>query len=131
MLAVSPMGRGSPSTVFLCLVFGLASSVSVFAADTTTAQRYRDDMRDCREGRTSQSRTDCEREARNAAAEARRGRLDTRVDAAGQLQRRCAVFKHETDHADCMARLGAGAQLSGSVDGGGMLREFTTVVPAR
>lgn len=116
----------------LVLAAGLAlPAASAFAADESPAARLRLDLRDCREGRSSQSLADCEREARNAAGEARRGRLATPVDAAGQAHRRCAVFKHEGDHADCLARQGAGAHSSGSVAGGGVLRELTSPVLPR
>lgn len=115
----------------LGLTLGLTLALPVHAADESAASRYRQDMRDCREGRTSQSRPDCEREARSAAAEARRGATNTTVDAAGQAQQRCAVFKQDPDRADCLARMGEGARLSGSVEGGGLLREYTRVVPAR
>lgn len=127
-------GRGSArlASAGLALVAVLmVSAVPAFAAGERPAARLALDLRDCREGRSSQSLVDCEREARNAAAEARRGRLDTPVDSAGQAQRRCAVFKQEGDHADCLARQGSGAQLSGSVGGGGVLREVTTPVVTR
>lgn len=127
--------RSASMLSFGCLALGLTLGLTLAlparAADESAAARYRQDMRDCREGRTSQSRPDCEREARNAAAEARRGALATPIDAAGQAQQRCAVFKQAADHADCIARMGVDARLSGSVEGGGLLREYTTVVPAR
>lgn len=123
-----PRGRLSVS-FFLCALFFL--SPWAHAANESPAARLRLDLQDCREGRTAQSRSDCEREARNAAAEARRGALSGPGDAAAHAQRRCAVFKQEGDHADCMARQGAGASLSGSVDGGGVLRAVTTPVTAR
>lgn len=116
---------------FACLALASAMALPAHGAEESVASRYRQDMRDCREGRTAQSRPDCEREARNAAGEARRGALKTPIDAAGHAQQRCAVFKDATDHADCMARMGTGARLSGSVEGGGLLREHTTSVPAR
>lgn len=133
MTVVPPMRRLPTPLVFalLCVALGLTLIASAQAASDNPALRLRQDMQDCREGRTSQSRSDCEREARNAFADARRGALIMPVDEAAQRQRRCAVFKHEADHTDCMARLGAGAQLSGSVEGGGVLREFSIGVPAR
>lgn len=123
--------RVTTTALLICVAWCLTLASPARAADDSAAARYRQEMRDCREGRTAQSRADCEREARSAAAEARRGALATPIDAAGQAQQRCAVFKQQTDHADCMARMGAGALLSGSVEGGGVLREHTTVVPAR
>lgn len=128
MPVCSPGGRLSVSVLLFSLfMLGTASH----AATDSPAARLRLDLQDCREGRTSQSRGDCEREARNAAAEARRGALSGPGDATAHAQRRCAVFKQEGDHADCMARQGAAATLSGSVDGGGVLREATTPVMPR
>ncbi|WP_342133264.1 hypothetical protein [Hydrogenophaga sp. OTU3427] len=130
MLNPSPRWRLAPlACAFVASSLSFAPHAS--AAGDADAMRYRQDMLDCREGRTAQSRPDCEREARNARADARRGALSTPVDPAGQTQRRCAVFKQEDDHVACMARQGAGAQVSGSVEGGGLLREITTTVPAR
>lgn len=115
----------------LVLALGQACIGVAQAQDRDSSLLYRQDMLDCREGRTAQSRQDCELEARNALAEARRGALGGAPDPATQVQRRCAVFKMEVDQADCMARLGPGAQLSGSVGGGGVLREVTIPVPPR
>lgn len=123
--------RATTTALLTCVVLCLPLASPARAADESAAARYRQDMRDCREGRTAQSRADCEREARSAAAEARRGALATPINAASQAQQRCAVFRQEADHTDCMARMGVGARLSGSVEGGGVLREHTTVVPAR
>lgn len=131
MTVFSQRAQRSPPLARRCLALGLFLVASASGAAPADEQRYRQDMRDCREGRTAQSRPDCEREARNARAEAVRGALSTPVDPASQAQRRCAVFKQEGDHADCLARQGANARLSGSVEGGGVLREISTPVMTR
>lgn len=75
-----------------------------------------------------QSRAACIREVGAAAQAARAGQL-TSADAATYQRNataRCAVFKDAQDHADCEKRMGPSATVSGSVDGGGLLREETT-----
>lgn len=129
MTVFSLARRCPPPLSRVCLAAGLLLCTTGSGAAAADDLRYRQDMQDCREGRTSQSRADCEHEARNARAEARRGALGTPVDPASQAQRRCAVFKQEGDHADCLARQGANARVSGSVEGGGVLRELVTPVP--
>lgn len=110
----------------------LASTLSAVAADPRDAPQFRQDMRSCRDGGAPQSRSDCERETRNAYAESRRGGLTSPTDTPNeQAQRRCAVFQREGDNADCMARMGTGALVSGSVNGGGLIREATTPAPSR
>ena len=137
MFSFSPRDRPSVVPAMPRAVAGMGLLMMAFltpaahAADDGPAARLRQDLLDCREGRTSQSRGDCEREARHAAAAARLGALSGPGDPAVHAQRRCAVFKQESDHADCMARQGGGATLSGSVDGGGVLRAVTTPAPAR
>lgn len=107
--------------------FVLGSAFSAVAAAPADTQQFQQDMRACRDADAPQSRSDCERETRNARAEARRGGLTTpTATPIQQAQRRCEVFQREGDRADCMARMGPGAQLSGSVNGGGLMREATT-----
>ncbi|QEA13114.1 hypothetical protein [Comamonas flocculans] len=77
---------------------------------------------------TQVSHAACVREVGAAAQAARRGQL-TSEDAATyerNAMARCSVFKNAQDRADCEKRMGPSARLSGSVDGGGLLREETT-----
>lgn len=70
-------------------------------------------------------RTPQQREAAAAAQAAQAGEL-TSLDAAGYQRNalaRCEVFRTEEDRQDCRDRLGAKAQVQGSVEGGGLLRE--------
>ncbi|MBZ0224778.1 MAG: hypothetical protein WA917_04060 [Comamonas sp.] len=78
-------------------------------------------------GEPAASRAACVREMGAAAQAARAGQLTS--DDAATYERnalaRCAVFKNPQDKSDCAKRMGPRAQLSGSVDGGGILREET------
>ena len=71
------------------------------------------------------------REAAAAREEARRGRLGD-GQSANQYERnafaRCQVFKTDVDRHACAERVKQGA-VSGSVEGGGILRESTVQVP--
>lgn len=68
--------------------------------------------------------------AREAAA-ARQGQLtDPGSSFRENATARCAVFKTEEDRRACVGRVAQG-QDSGSVQGGGILREYTYTVPAK
>ena len=95
----------------------------LFAAVATAADR-------------NNSRTDARdpsvREAQAARQEARRGRLQD--EAPAQLERnryvRCEGLPAE-DRAHCMRRMNGEGTVSGSVEGGGILRELTVTLPAQ
>ena len=76
-------------------------------------------------GHTQQDRTTCLTEARNAAAEKNRGRLENYQAAATA---RCDVHTIAEDRAACRARVLGMGEVEGSVAGGGLLREVETVV---
>jgi hypothetical protein len=89
---------------------------------------YQHEVQACMSGRTQQDRDTCLREARNAQADKKRGLLD---NAGAQYQAnaaaRCEVLNGE-DKAACQARVMGYGNTSGSVAGGGLLREVETVV---
>ncbi len=113
------------------LMLGLALAPGVaLAADGNDAAgalaRYRQERAVCNSGRSNQDRATCLKEAGAALAEARRGALgagdgDRYADNALE---RCKPLP-EADRKDCMARIEQGTQ-SGSVSGGGILRELVT-----
>ena len=70
------------------------------------------------------------KEARNAAAAKRAGKLGNDGDFAANAMKRCEVFKTEDDKSACKARVMNSANAQGSVAGGGVLLEAETVVPA-
>ena len=82
----------------------------------------------CISGRTQQDQATCLREATNAAAEKRKGKLENnplRFDA--NARQRCEVLTGE-DRSACEARVMGYGNTSGSVAGGGVIREVETVV---
>lgn len=101
------------------------------AAQAAPTGRYAEDRAACA-SLPQESRAACVREAGAAAQAARSGQL-TSESATHYEQNalaRCAVFKTDEDKKDCKARLRGHASVSGSVEGGGLLREATTLVPA-
>lgn len=99
------------------------------AADASRA-RYEAERRACLAGLTGQDLSTCLTEASNAYGERQRG-AEPGVSEDTLLRnrlRRCEVHQGD-ERADCEARMRGQGQTSGSVDGGGVLRELTTVVP--
>lgn len=100
------------------------------AANATSPEAiYRQYRADCLAGRTHQDRATCLQEAGAALAEARRGRLDNGADARTLQQNallRCQRQKPE-DRADCERLARGEGQRSGSVEGGGVIKEIVTV----
>lgn len=97
------------------------------AAPGSPEAQYQQDRADCLAGRTHQDKATCLREAGAALVEARRGGL-TSADAA-TLQRnalqRCQRQPQE-DRADCERLVRGEGSRSGSVEGGGVIREVVT-----
>lgn len=117
--------------------FGVAALLAVTAATAQVASgttgidatgNYEKEVQACLTGSTQQDRETCLREARNAQAEKKRGALDNagaRFDA--NKVARCDALAGE-DKAACQARMMGYGSTSGSVGGGGVLREVETVV---
>jgi hypothetical protein len=120
--------------------FGVASLLAMSAAAAQVATstpgstgidasgNYQQEVQACRTGRTQEDQATCLKEARNAQADKKRGVLD---NAGAQFQAnavaRCDVLSGE-DKAACHARMMGFGSTSGSVAGGGVLREVETVV---
>ncbi|MBI2772666.1 MAG: hypothetical protein HYX47_23805 [Burkholderiales bacterium] len=117
--------------------FGVAALLAVTAATAQVATgttgidasgSYQQEINACMTGKTQQDQATCLREARNAQADKKRGVLD---NAGGQFEAnatsRCDVLTGE-DKAACQARILGYGSTTGSVAGGGVLREVETVV---
>jgi hypothetical protein len=115
---------------FVLACTGAAAQAGPSQASAEAQARYRDDMAVCDSGRSNQPVSVCRMEARNALAEARRGGLS---DAPNEYARnavvRCAEFQGD-DRLACETRVRNPSRLEGSVEGGGVLREAETVMPA-
>jgi len=98
---------------------------------TDARAQYQRDRAACMSGQTTEDRATCLREAGAAYAEARRGGLTSPSPSQARQDAldRCNAFQSEQDRRECVARMRSG-DVSGSVEGGGILREKSFVVPA-
>ncbi|MBC7378078.1 MAG: hypothetical protein H7346_11700 [Burkholderiaceae bacterium] len=80
----------------------------------------------CMTGRTQQDQATCLREARNAAADKKAGKLDTTGDLTANALDRCKVLTG-TDRVACEARVLGYGGADGSVAGGGMIKEVEVI----
>lgn len=104
-------------------------SDTLTSADSGTP--YRMQIHDCKTGQTQQDTATCLREARNAQAARQRGTLSNGASEAqyeANARARCDVFKDAEDKGACEARVMGYGSVTGSVAGGGLLREVETVV---
>ena len=115
----------------MAAAFAWISSVSAQPpAAAATHQRYLNERADCVSGRTAEDKSTCLREAGAAQQEARRGRLaNASTDFEGNRLARCAYLSG-ADREYCARRMHGEGTTSGSVEGGGILRELVVAVPA-
>ncbi|MEW6690156.1 MAG: hypothetical protein AB1452_13820 [Pseudomonadota bacterium] len=93
-------------------------------------QRFLEERAGC-ESLSGDDRTTCRREAGAAQIEARRGTLS---DEGGDFERnrlaRCEFHQRADEREYCLRRMRGEGTVTGSVEGGGLLRELTVTVPA-
>lgn len=128
--------KDSSRSVKSLAYFGVASLLAVTAATAQVATgttgidasgSYQQEVQACMTGKTQQDQATCLREARNAQADKKRGVLDAGANFQANATTRCDVLQGE-DKAACQARILGYGSTSGSVAGGGVLREVETVV---
>jgi hypothetical protein len=117
--------------------FGVAALLAMTAATAQVATgttgidasgSYQQEVNACMTGKTQQDRDTCLREARNAQADKKRGVLDNAgAKFESNAAARCDVLMGE-EKAACQARVMGFGNTTGSVAGGGLLREVETVV---
>lgn len=120
----------------LCVALALLGCASAFSAQPGTtgidaSGSYQSEIAACKSGQTQQDVNTCLTEARNAQAEKKRGRLDAADGSQLSMNAaaRCDALRGE-DKAACQLRMQGQGSTTGSVAGGGLLREITTEVPA-
>jgi hypothetical protein len=117
--------------------FGVAALLAMTAATAQVATgttgidasgSYQQEVNACMTGKTQQDRDTCLREARNAQADKKRGVLDNAgAKFESNAAARCDALMGE-EKAACQARVMGYGNTTGSVAGGGLLREVETVV---
>ena len=114
-------------TMLACMVATHAFAQT--PGDVADAQaRYKREVAACAQLNAGVGNSNCLREARNALAEVRRGKMQEswrNADFANHAFQRCEVHRGE-DKSDCIARIRGYGKQTGSVSGGGILRELTT-----
>lgn len=131
------MSKTDPRSRKNLIYFGVTALLAVTAATAQVATgttgidasgNYQQEVQACLSGRTQQDQATCLKEARNAQGDKKRGLLD---NAGGRFEAnaaaRCDVLSGE-EKAACQARMMGFGSTSGSVAGGGVLREVETVV---
>jgi len=134
-IALTNLRRSPPSILrsgVLCGIGAMLSVCAVAAMAATSMQpsdaqsRYEAERATCMNGASNQDRTTCLKEAGAARDEARKGQLS---DGDGKLRQnakqRCDALSGD-EARDCMARMKGKGTTSGSVQGGGILRETVT-----
>ena len=121
--------KAAAIAVLLAAAVAQAAGPSRDAGDAQA--RYQKEVAVCDSGQSQQDMQTCRAEARNALAEAQRGKLDT---APQQLDlnavKRCQEFSGD-DRTACETRMRNPTHVEGSVKGGGVLRESVEIVPAK
>ena len=113
------------ATLFALLAC-LGASASAAPTTGTAGSRYQQERANCLSGETAESRSDCLREAGAARAEgARLGSGESEELYEHNARLRCQRLPDEYRRA-CLARMEGQGTTSGSVEGGGLLRELVT-----
>ena len=118
-----------PMALGLLSLLATSGAWAQSAAEASRA-RFEAERSACLAGLTGQDLSTCLTEATNAYGERQRG-AEPGVSEDTLLRnrlRRCEVHQGD-ERADCEARARGQGQTTGSVEGGGVLRELTTVVP--
>jgi len=120
-----PAGVVSATLAAVGITFGGAAH----AASPGAEARYQQDRADCLAGRTTEDQKTCLKEAGARLQAARKGDLSSPSSAqlAANARKRCDAFTGD-DRRTCLARLEDGST-SGSVAGGGELREYRQIIP--
>jgi len=123
---------------FRLVAFALLASGGTFCAapgfaagaSASAEAQYKTDVAACNRGQTAEDHATCTREAGAALQENRRNNLSTGGNAQlqGNAQDRCGALSG-SDRDACQARMQGQGTVSGSVSGGGMIREIVTPDP--
>ncbi len=125
-----------PRSVSAAFVMTAALSIgsSARAEPASPQAQYQAQRAACMSGKSNEDQATCLKEAGAALEEAKRGHLnDADANYRKNEMERCKALTGD-DQRDCFARMKGGGTVSGSVGGGGILREKTTkevVSPAR
>ena len=124
-MAVKAAGAGALAFTLMTAAMAQVSPATGAIDATGSAQS---EIAACNSGKTQQDRDTCLREARNAQADKRAGKIESpNAEVSANAMRRCDALAGEEKIA-CRARMSGYGNTSGSVAGGGVIREVETVV---
>lgn len=125
------MLRTKQRMLLLCAACALGVSAAVSAADRVSDSRqiYLQDRAFCLSGQSSQDQPTCLREAGAALQERNRGQLQDYASVDMNRFERCSYHSNPADREYCERRMRGEGTTSGSVEGGGLLRELVVIVP--
>ena len=119
-------------------VAGAFATTTAFAAEPVASNDakalYLKEKAACEAGNTTQDKATCLKEAGAALDQKRKGKLDNSGSPVANATDRCNALPAK-DRADCVARIvgplspNQKVTASGSVEGGGMIKETTTTTP--
>ena len=119
-----PWLRPPGLALFAALLAGIVHAATAAAQEAQAAQAER---AACERLAEDDARASCLRELAAARAEARRGGLDDgAADYRANALVRCERLPPD-DRRDCIARITGAGTVSGSVEGGGLLREYRRI----
>lgn len=120
-------------SLFVCAL--ALSATSAFAQRdagraTSAREAYAQDRQHCLSGRSHQDQQTCLREAGAALQEAQRGTLLSEGSEYEQNKFvRCDYHKDPKDREYCMMRMRGEGTVTGSIEGGGLIRELRVFEP--
>lgn len=118
---------------FAAVLLATSATAIAQAPSGDARARYEQEREKCMTNNTQDSLATCLREANNALDASRKGQLSNPGAAASDnTTQRCEAFQSAAEQAECVRRTQT-TSTSGSVSGGGVLRESvtTTVIPAK
>ena len=114
----------------LLMAAAATAQLTAQPSDIDASGSYKQEVQACMSGPAVQDQATCLKEARNAQADKKRGLLDSaNGDFQANALARCQALSGD-DKMACQDRTMGGGKATGSVSGGGVLRESETVVPA-
>lgn len=123
--------RSSLVSFGVVALLAMSAATAQVATGTTgidASGSYQQEVQACMSGKTQEDQATCLKEARNAQADKKRGVLDNAgANYQANAVARCGVLTGE-EKAACQARMMGFGNATGSVAGGGVLREVETVV---
>ncbi|MEJ7929290.1 hypothetical protein WG922_04815 [Ramlibacter sp. AN1015] len=115
------------------LAFGAAALLAVAASAQVANlenQSAREQLQACRSGATWQARENCVREVQAAQQARRAGTLASAEQYTANALARCNIYREQEDVMACRGRVMGLGEVTGSVTGGGLLRQYEYLVPA-